>query len=82
MRSQMTVSPIEYRYGREETKAIFSEESRLLYMLKVEAAITRAEEEFGLVPRGGTAEMVERAAFREGLHWKRSRRWRRKQGTT
>lgn len=58
----MTVSPIEYRYGREETKAIFSEESRLLYMLKVEAAITRAEEEFGLVPRG-TAEMVERAAL-------------------
>ena len=29
----MVVSPLEYRYGREEVKLIFDEDSRLKYLL-------------------------------------------------
>lgn len=47
----MIVSPLDYRYGREEVKSIFSEESNLKLMLEVEAALARAEAEAGIVPR-------------------------------
>ena len=46
----MVVSPIEYRYGRKQIKDIFDEETRLRYMLSVEAAIARAESELGIIP--------------------------------
>lgn len=45
------VSPIDYRYGREEVKKIFSEEQRTRYMLQVESAASQAEAEFGLIPK-------------------------------
>lgn len=47
----MPVCPLDYRYGREEVKSIFSEESKLKFMLQVELALLRAEAEFGYVPR-------------------------------
>lgn len=47
----MPVSPIEFRYGREEVKNIFSEESRFRYLLRVERAIAQAESEFKVIPR-------------------------------
>ncbi len=47
----MIVSPIDYRYGRDEVKSIFSEESRLKYMLTVEKEIANAEAELGIIPR-------------------------------
>lgn len=46
----MPVSPIEYRYGRNEVKDIFSEESRLRHMLLVESALSYAEWKTGLIP--------------------------------
>ncbi|BAB60170.1 adenylosuccinate lyase [Thermoplasma volcanium GSS1] len=46
----MVVSPLEYRYGREQIKRIFDDENRLYYMLKVEAAISKAEAEYGIIP--------------------------------
>ncbi len=46
----MVVSPIEYRYGRSIVKDIFSEENRLKVMLRVEAAVARAESDHGLIP--------------------------------
>lgn len=47
----MSVSPIEYRYGRKEVKSIFSEESKLNYMLRVEKTLAQAEAEFNLIPK-------------------------------
>ncbi|CAC11663.1 probable adenylosuccinate lyase [Thermoplasma acidophilum] len=47
----MVVSPIEYRYGRRQVKKIFDDETRLNYMLKVEAAIAKAESELGIIPQ-------------------------------
>ncbi|MEM4950055.1 MAG: adenylosuccinate lyase [Thermoplasmatales archaeon] len=46
----MTVSPIDYRYGRMEVKRIFSEAGRLKYMLKVEAMLAKAEADLGIIP--------------------------------
>ena len=46
----MGVSPLDYRYGREEVKKIFSEDMKLYYMLLVEKAIAQAESEKGLIP--------------------------------
>ena len=47
----MVVSPLEYRYGRPEVKAIFDEDSRLKYLLKIEAALSQAQSEQNLIPR-------------------------------
>ena len=35
------VCPLDYRYGREDMKAVFSEESRIFYQMQVEAALAR-----------------------------------------
>lgn len=53
----MIVSPIDYRYGRDEVKSIFSEESRLKYMLIVEKEIAKAEAYIGIIPMEA-AEMI------------------------
>ena len=42
------VCPLDYRYGREDMKAVFSEESRIYYQMQVEAAQLRP---FGLLLR-------------------------------
>ena len=46
----MIVSPLDYRYGREDVKNIFSEETRLHIMLNVESAIAQAESYYGIIP--------------------------------
>ncbi|UCC94205.1 MAG: adenylosuccinate lyase, partial [Thermoplasmata archaeon] len=46
----MTVCPIDYRYGTEEMRAIFSEEGKLRRMLMVEAALAEAQAQLGMVP--------------------------------
>lgn len=45
------VSPLDYRYGRDRVKKIFSEDERIRYMLQVESAAAQAEAEFGLIPK-------------------------------
>ncbi len=47
----MAVCPLDYRYGREEVKRIFSEESKLRYMLLVEASLIKAHASLGKVPK-------------------------------
>jgi adenylosuccinate lyase len=47
----MPVSPIEYRYGRNEVKNIFSEESRFRYMLDAEEALSYSEWKNGIIPK-------------------------------
>ena len=54
----MKVSPLEFRYGREEVKSIFSEESRLHYMLKVEGVIAEAEGKLGIIPAKAAANIL------------------------
>ncbi|MHC1596045.1 MAG: lyase family protein, partial [Candidatus Syntropharchaeales archaeon] len=46
----MAIHPIEFRYGNPEMKAIWEEKRRLRALLEVEAALSKAEAEFGLIP--------------------------------
>jgi len=46
----MTVCPLDFRYGRDVVKAIFSHERRIRYYLEVEAALARAQSMLEMVP--------------------------------
>jgi adenylosuccinate lyase len=56
----MAIHPIEYRYGTDEMKHVWSEENRLEKVMKVEAALARAEADIGLIPREA-AEIIEKS---------------------
>ncbi len=56
--------PLEFRYGRDEVRALFSRGARLRRALRVEAALALAEAEVGLIPRDA-AEAIDRAATPE-----------------
>lgn len=45
----MAVCPLEFRYGRQKMKHIFSEENRLQYILDVEAALADADARLGII---------------------------------
>jgi adenylosuccinate lyase len=45
----MAVCPLEFRYGRQKMKHIFSEETRLQYILDVEAALAEADARLGII---------------------------------
>ncbi|HII08870.1 MAG TPA: adenylosuccinate lyase, partial [Methanosphaera sp.] len=47
----MAIHPIEFRYGTPEMKAVWEQEAKLQNMLKVEAALAKAEGEIGLIPK-------------------------------
>ncbi len=53
----MLVCPLDYRYGREEIKRIFSEEAKLRYMLKVEFSLVKAWVNLGVVPENCIGEV-------------------------
>jgi adenylosuccinate lyase len=55
----VTVCPLDYRYGTEEMRAIFSEEGKLLRMLMVEAALAEAQARVGMVPPEAAATISE-----------------------
>ncbi|MBC7128778.1 MAG: adenylosuccinate lyase [Thermoplasmatales archaeon] len=57
----MMICPIEFRYGRNEIKNIFSEESRLSYWLKVEAKLARAHAFLGNIPKKAADEIEKKA---------------------
>ncbi|MDK2891686.1 adenylosuccinate lyase [Methanohalophilus sp.] len=46
----MAIHPIEFRYGTEEMKQVWSEDNRLRCILKAEAALAKAEAYVGLIP--------------------------------
>ena len=54
------ICPLDYRYGREEIKRIFSEESRLRYWMKVELALLKAHAKVGNVPEETVKEVEEK----------------------
>ena len=53
--------PLEFRYGRESVRALFSRGSRLARALRVEAALAATEAELGMIP-AEAAEAIGRAA--------------------
>ncbi len=55
------VSPLDYRYGRPEMKAVWTEKSRLRFLMRVEAALAWAHAETGTVPKDA-AEALEAVA--------------------
>ncbi len=56
--------PIEFRYGREEVRSVFSRAARLRRALHVEAALAAAEAELGMIP-AADAEAIGHAATLE-----------------
>ncbi len=46
----MAIHPIEYRYGTDEMKHVWSEANRLEKIMHVEVALARAEADIGLIP--------------------------------
>jgi len=58
----MAVHPIDYRYGSEEMKRIWEEESRLQKMLEVEGAIAKAQGELGIIPMEAAMEICRKAS--------------------
>ncbi|MCL2607650.1 MAG: adenylosuccinate lyase [Methanomassiliicoccaceae archaeon] len=50
--------PLDYRYGREEMKRIFYEESRLQYQMDVEAALARAHASLGTISKEHAEEIA------------------------
>lgn len=50
--------PLDFRYGRDEMKTIFSEDRRMDLQLKVEAALARAHAKVGNIPRSAAREIT------------------------
>ena len=55
--------PLDYRYGREDMKAIFYEESRLQFQMDVEAALARAHASLGTITEEQAAEITRVASL-------------------
>jgi adenylosuccinate lyase len=51
------VCPLDFRYGRKEMKALWTEESRLRYLLRVEAALAHAHAETGTIPKAAAVRL-------------------------
>lgn len=57
------VCPLDYRYGREDMKAVFSEESRIQNQMYVEAALARAHASLGTISEADAAEITRVASL-------------------
>ena len=55
------ICPLDFRYGRDEIKKIFSEESRLAYWLKVEGELAEAHAYVGNIPEEAAEEIKSKA---------------------
>jgi adenylosuccinate lyase len=55
------VCPLDFRYGRPEMKALWTEEARLRYLMRVEAALAQAHADTGTIPRT-TADAIQKVA--------------------
>lgn len=56
------VCPLDFRYGRDEVKQIFGEQSKLQYLLDVEAALARAQATVGNIPEKAAEEITKKAS--------------------
>ncbi len=64
----MLVCPLDYRYGRDEMKSVFSKENKTQKLLDVEAALARAHAEVGNIPEEG-AKTISENATTEKVEW-------------
>ncbi len=55
------ICPLDFRYGRDEIKKIFNEESRLAYWLKVEGKLAEAHAYVGNIPKEAAEEIKSKA---------------------
>ena len=58
------VCPIDFRYGREEIKEVFSEKNKLQYLLDVEAALARAHANVGNISKKYADEISKKASVK------------------
>lgn len=58
----MPICPLDYRYGRQAMKDIFSEQAKLQHYLDVEASLVETLSKFGKVPRDAAEEVRARAS--------------------
>lgn len=56
------VCPLDFRYGRKEMKDIFSEDSKLNYLLKVEGALATAHAKVGNIPKEAAEEIARKSS--------------------
>ncbi len=59
----MAIHPIDYRYGSQEMRRIFEEESKLQKLLEVEAALARAHAKLGNIPKEAAEEISKKASI-------------------
>lgn len=58
------VCPLDFRYGRPPVKALFTEEARLGYLLRVEAALAAAQARVRNIPPRAAAEIRRKASLK------------------
>ncbi len=56
------VCPLDFRYGRKEMKDIFSEDSKLNYLLEVEGALAIAHAKVGNIPKEAAEEIARKSS--------------------
>ena len=61
--SMSNVCPLDYRYGRDDMKAVFSEDSRIQNEMLVEAALARAHASLGTIPQSAADEITRVASL-------------------
>lgn len=61
--SMSNVCPLDYRYGRDDMKAVFSEDSRIRNEMLVEAALARAHASLGTIPQSAADEITRVASL-------------------
>ena len=54
----MAIHPIEFRYGSDEMKSVWNEQSRLKKVLSVEVALANAEVEIGMIPKNAAIFLI------------------------
>jgi adenylosuccinate lyase len=58
------ICPLDFRYGREKVKEIFSEKSKLAYLLKIEGALAKAHAKVGNISQEAANEIEKKATLR------------------
>ncbi|MDL2241968.1 adenylosuccinate lyase [Bacteroidales bacterium OttesenSCG-928-L03] len=60
---ECSICPLDYRYGRDEMKEIFSERGRIEYQMKVEASLAKAHAALGTIKKEDADEIVRVASL-------------------
>jgi len=58
------VCPLDFRYGREKIREVFSESTKLSLLLKVEAALAKAHSQLGNIPSEAASEIEKKACLK------------------